>query len=268
MTNSDTDWILWGERDPYFAVITDDRFRGGNLTPEAKAIFFESGRAHVEYMLGNCRRLAGADFKPRSAVDFGCGVGRVVVPLSAHCEHVVGIDVSPAMLLEAQNNCEARGATNVEFLLSDNDLSSLVGRRFDLVHSCIVFQHIDIPRGRRLFGLLLDKLNPGGCGAIQVTFGKAWCEETYGQPAVPELPKESDVSRPQGLGTLFRKRPMPAESVHAWPSTGDPGMQMNPYNLSELAFLLHRAGIKEFHAEFTDHGGELGVFLFFRMPGV
>ena len=46
----------------------------------------------------------------------------------------------------------------------------------------------------------------------------------------------------------------------------DPEMQMNPYQLSELAFLLQSAGIPGFQAQFTDHGGELGVFLFFKKP--
>jgi len=31
-----------------------------------------------------------------------------------------------------------------------------------------------------------------------------------------------------------------------------------------VAYLLQTAGIPGFHAEFTDHGGELGVFLYFQ----
>ena len=41
---------------------------------------------------------------------------------------------------------------------------------------------------------------------------------------------------------------------------------MNPYSLSELAFMLQSAGVTQFHTAFTDHGGELGVFLFFGKP--
>ena len=46
----------------------------------------------------------------------------------------------------------------------------------------------------------------------------------------------------------------------------DPEMLMTPYNLSELAFMLQTAGVASFSVEFTDHSGELGVFLFFRKP--
>jgi hypothetical protein len=46
----------------------------------------------------------------------------------------------------------------------------------------------------------------------------------------------------------------------------DPEMQMNYYNLSELTFVLQRAGVRWFHTELTDHGGALGAFLYFQMP--
>jgi hypothetical protein len=33
-----------------------------------------------------------------------------------------------------------------------------------------------------------------------------------------------------------------------------------------MFFLVQSAGIREMHVEFTDHGGELGVVLYFRRP--
>ena len=34
--------------------------------------------------------------------------------------------------------------------------------------------------------------------------------------------------------------------------------------MNELLFLMQKAGVWRFHTEFTDHGGELGVFVFFQ----
>jgi hypothetical protein len=45
--------------------------------------------------------------------------------------------------------------------------------------------------------------------------------------------------------------------------TGDPGMQMNAYPLDRVLYLLQRAGAAACHVEFTDHGGELGAFVYF-----
>ena len=44
----------------------------------------------------------------------------------------------------------------------------------------------------------------------------------------------------------------------------DPEIQMNPDHMNELLFLMQKAGVWRFHTEFTDHGGELGVFLCFQ----
>ena len=39
---------------------------------------------------------------------------------------------------------------------------------------------------------------------------------------------------------------------------------MNAYGATEVLFLLQSRGVHRVHVEFTDHGGELGLFLFFR----
>lgn len=267
--STDQHWVRWGEQDPYFAVITNDKFRAGQMDEAAREQFFASGRHHVRYVLDVCRKRVDPAFAPKRALDFGCGVGRIVLPLAQSVERVVGVDVSPGMLDEARRNCEACGVTNVELQLSDDALSALQGA-FDLVHSCIVFQHIDVPRGRALFGKLLELMAPGGIAALQVTTGKAYHADTHGQPPAPPPVAPAPPPEPQAAATpgllrgLLGLGAKPATDAPA--PTGDPEMQMNPYNLSELAFLMQQAGVKRFHAEFTDHGGELGVFLFFSKP--
>ena len=162
---------------------------------------------------------------------------------------VVGVDVSPDMLAQARVHADERGLRHLQLLPSDDALSAVHGE-FDLVHSCITFQHIEMPRGRRLFARLLELLTPGGMGAIQVTYAKAYLPDTFGQP--PEA-------------GLVVPRPPPPEPAPGAPPR-DPEMQMNTYNLNELAFMLQSAGIKNVRTDFTDHGGELGVFLFFMKP--
>ncbi|MGC8517982.1 MAG: hypothetical protein ACP5P4_05555 [Steroidobacteraceae bacterium] len=45
-----------------------------------------------------------------------------------------------------------------------------------------------------------------------------------------------------------------------------PHLQMNNYRLERLFLMLQRSRIDELHVEFTDHGGYLGVVLYFRKP--
>ena len=59
----------------------------------------------------------------KSSLDFGCGVGRLIIPFARVFEHVTGVDISPAMLEIAQRNCLEQGIHNVEFVRSDDELS-------------------------------------------------------------------------------------------------------------------------------------------------
>ena len=115
------------------------------------------------------RARLGADFQPRRVLDFGCGVGRLVLPLSRLCEEVVGVDVAEAMLSEAAANCRQAGATNVRLIRGDDRLSGVTGP-FDFIHSFIVFQHVPVQRGLVLLERLLDLLAPDGVGALHFTY--------------------------------------------------------------------------------------------------
>ena len=149
-TNTDSEWERWGSSDPYFGVLTNARFRRQNLNQDSINEFFESGAHDIHRVLERCRFHIDPSFSPARALDFGCGVGRLVVPLAKIADHVVGLDVSESMLTEARQNCERYGVGNVTLLKSNDNLSALEGL-FDLVHSYIVFQHIPPERGKRIF---------------------------------------------------------------------------------------------------------------------
>lgn len=245
--STDIAWEEWGRRDPYFGVITDPQFRRSELNDHSKRKFWESGESHVHGVLATIRRYLDPAFAPRSVLDFGCGVGRLLIPFARIIDEVVGLDVSASMLEEARRNCDECGLRNVRLLDSDDSLSTLT-ESFDLIHSCIVFQHIPAERGRAIFAKLLQHLRPGGIGAVQLTYSKTRFASTHGVAPTPT--------------------PAVAASPDLSASTGvDPEIQMNPYNINEILFLMQCRGVQQFHAEFSDHGGELGVYLFFSVTG-
>jgi GT2 family glycosyltransferase/SAM-dependent methyltransferase len=274
--STDDAWQKWGEQDPYYGVITDEKFRVGNITEEAKHAFFESGRLHVEHVLATCRHRLSKTFSPKRILDFGCGVGRVLIPFAKlDAEVVVGVDVSEGMLAEARLNCDYAGARQVQLIRSDDELSELSGS-FDLIHSAIVFQHIEVVRGRRLFQLLLRHLAPGGIAVLHVTYSKMVHAENFGRPNQPRI--GSALSRPaaQKPRRLLKLIPfplresgaisVPVAEAPAEESPSDPEMQMNCYDLNDLLFMIQSLGVANVHLEFTDHGGELGTVLYFQRP--
>jgi len=244
--STDDDWELWARRDPYYAVLTDPSYRSKVMSEQTKRQFFETGFGHANFVLETSRLRIDSSFHPVTALDFGCGVGRVTIPLAAKVAHVVGLDVSDSMLSEAARNAETFQCGNIEWVKSVSELQH-ADRRFDLVHSAITLQHIDIPRGRRLFSDLIDFLNPRGICAIQILYASKRYAESFGTPPA----NNSNATIPTSS-----KRP---DDV-------DPPMEMNPYSLSELAFIMQERGIEDFYSKFTDHGGEFGAFVFFRKP--
>ncbi|MBC2732822.1 MAG: class I SAM-dependent methyltransferase [Desulfobacteraceae bacterium] len=163
---TDKDWEKWGATDPYFGVLSSEQFRADKINKSVKDQFFDSGKRHVKRVIETIREHFDPKFSPISALDFGCGVGRLVIPLAGLANEVVGVDVSPSMLSEAAKNCELANVRNVTFIQL-KDLSNVTGQ-FDLVHSYIVFQHISWIRGRILIQTLSERVQPGGYIAIHV----------------------------------------------------------------------------------------------------
>jgi SAM-dependent methyltransferase len=165
--NPDKSWRKFGKKDPYYGVLTADRFRRENLDEAALSDFFASGESHITKILEITRRHVAADLSMNNAVDFGCGVGRLVLPLARRYNHATGIDISEDYIAEAVRNCQKHGIINADFRESVEQLAS-ERRRFDLAHSSIVFNHIPWSRGQEIIRGLYELLNPGGVMAIQV----------------------------------------------------------------------------------------------------
>jgi len=247
LNDSDRDWEAFGKRDPYFAVLTAPEFHGA-LSGSAREKFFESGEEHIEMIFSIVRERLDPTFAPQSALDFGCGVGRLVIPLANRCREVTGVDVSPSMLAEARRNCDALELRNVSLVEGDDSLSRVKGA-FDFVHTYIVLQHIPVERGERLIKKLAELIAPGGVGMLQVPY------TTGRRSLVSRALYWSRMNLPGAklLLNLAKRR-----------APGAPVMQMNAYSVTRVTDILRDAGCREIHVRFSDHDGARGVLLFAR----
>lgn len=71
-------------------------------------------------VIDSIRKRLDNSFEPRRGLDFGCGVGRLSIPMASICRSIVAADVSEFMIEEARENCRINGITNVEFAVSDD----------------------------------------------------------------------------------------------------------------------------------------------------
>ena len=233
------DWERLGQIDPYWAVLGEESYRSRNMSDAQLARFLESGEAYVEHLWRRCREIFGSTFAPVRALDFGCGVGRVALPMAKRAGSVVAVDVADSMLNQAKTLLAREQVTNVELVKGDDTLSRLTGP-FDFVHSLVVFQHIPVTRGLALMKRLIALTGDGGVIVLHVLyenpFRRAW-----------PVRIASRALRP-----LRRLRGRPPE------------IQMNPYPLNTVVGLIQDAGVQSFRVELTDHAGHLGAIFVFR----
>ena len=233
------DWERLGQLDPYWAVLGQDAYRRRNMSDDQLARFLESGEAYVEHLWRRCRETFGTSFSPVRALDFGCGVGRVALPMAKRTESVVAVDVADSMLSQAGLLLARQGVTNVELVKGDDTLSRVSGP-FDFVHSLIVFQHIPVSRGLGLMKRLIALAGPRGVVVLHVLYENPF-RRTW------PIRLASRALRP-----LRRLRGRPPE------------IQMTPYPLNAVFGLIQEAGVQAFRVELTDHAGHLGATFVFR----
>jgi SAM-dependent methyltransferase len=212
---TDKQWNAWGEKNPYLGVLGVESSRMDQK--DVEAAFFKSGEAHVGSVVATIERHFPNALRSDAALDFGCGVGRLVLPLSRRFHRVTGVDISPAMIELAK----ARVALNpnVDFVQHVSQIESM--RRYDLVHSYIVLQHIRPEQGYPIIASLVDRVAQGGFFALHLTVGDL-------RPARRRLNALRYRLRPLHWAyNLARKRP--------W---DEPITEMNRYDLAQLITLL------------------------------
>ena len=236
-----------GKIDPYYGVLSHEKYRSEHLSRDNREEFFTSGDDHVQRVMGTIRAHIDPGFAPAMSVDFGCGTGRLVIPLSRISGRVAGIDVSDAMLAETRKNCESRGVDNFLLARSIAELLTVVPS-YDFVHSYIVIQHIPRRRGMQIVEHLIANLASGGVMALHLTIYRnaSWHRRavTWARHNVP-LAHE--------LLQLMAGR-----------AVSEPPMQMNSYDFGEVGRLLLKHGVDTSIVQFTDHEGHVGAMIYGR----
>jgi SAM-dependent methyltransferase len=236
MRETDQDWTLIGEDEPFYGVLSQEKFLRRNLTPEALEEFWRSGVEEMDYLAGRIRRHFG-DYRPAAALDFGCGVGRLTRAMAALAEEVVGLDIAPGMLAQARQHATA----NTRYV------SALTDETFDWINSIIVFQHIPPARGYALFDDLLGRLRPGGVLSTQFTLFK---DASF----LPSVTANLEMAAWDGESLKVLGQ-TPAVSGT---------MLMYDYDLTRIMATAITHGVEEVFLEHTNHGGCHGVRLFGR----
>ncbi|MEK6375423.1 MAG: methyltransferase domain-containing protein [Acidobacteriota bacterium] len=224
------------QREPYFFILADPRYLSANRTAEAEREFFRSGEKDVAEIYDIARQRVMVAFMPRRVLEYGCGIGRLAVPLAQRAERVTAVDASPAMLAAAKT------ASNIDYI--DDDQFRVSTATFDLITCFLVLQRLRRDEGLALLSELLARLDDGGVLVAQVPFHR------------PSRPLESLRRRVPGvnaLANLARGKPLDTPLI---PTT--------TYDVDEIAAMVRAAGCGDPYLVFTKHGDADAVVLYAR----
>ena len=190
-------------------------FQTGRITQEdARA----TGYKQVAKLAGMIEARTGASLESRCALDFGCGWGRLALPLSERCEHVFGVEVSQLVLNEAERIATEANVANVEWLQVDR-LDELRGR-YDLLISVLVFL-----------------AHPGRGGRT---------------PVLPHSYRDC-ARTASGRSNWSSARPSRCARLRVAPSRlrGQLHMLRGSYSLNRIGTLLAAEGVSDWHVDYT-----------------
>jgi SAM-dependent methyltransferase len=165
LSATDRQWIKWAKENPYYGVLGIESTAVDD--PEVKARFFETGRDDLRRAIEGVEAMFGL-INRGAALDFGCGVGRILKSMAREFRTTWGVDVADEMLETARKNCRSVGDVRLAKSVSDVAAS---GASFDFVHSYIVLQHIRPRQGIPIIIDLIKLLKPGGLFALHFTIG-------------------------------------------------------------------------------------------------
>ena len=128
--------------------------------PNEEDAFFASGKMDYDLYVTPFLKKMSFDPRGKTALEIGCGIGRIARWMAQDFAQYVGVDVSPEMIRKASSY----NLTRAQFqAVSGGDLAGIPNESVDFVWSFAVFQHV--PDKRAIFNYFQEAarvLRPGG----------------------------------------------------------------------------------------------------------
>ncbi len=133
------EWDEIARENAYYGIASWDEFADGGAVDEAR--FWRSGAVLADNLLDH---LGLAEARALTAVEIGCGNGRMTHRLAERFGVVWALDISPEMIARAKARWPALG--NVRFVVgSGADLEPVPSASADVVLSFITLHHVTDP---------------------------------------------------------------------------------------------------------------------------
>jgi SAM-dependent methyltransferase len=186
LRDSQAFWDAHAARDPLWAVLSDAGKEGRRWDVGR---FLQTGLNELALVFYDLESH-GIQVRPGTALDFGCGVGRLTQGLARRFDRVIGVDVSSRMVDTAASLNQV--PDRVSFVWNPQpDLRVFGEATFDFVYTNLVLQHIEPSLTRVYLGEFLRVLKPAGVLVFQLpSHERPESEPVPGSVATP-MPDEA-----------------------------------------------------------------------------
>ena len=231
-------WDQFGEIDPLWAIVTA-KDKKDNKWDEKE--FFTTGKLLMEQTIKEARQI-NPSLKFSKALDFGCGVGRLTLPMSDYFEEIIGVDIAPSMIRLAE---KYKTKENCNFIFNDKpNLRIFNNESFDFIVSFITLQHIAPRYSKKYIKEFARILKPGGMMFFNLPSGLIVYPK---KRTIKEIFSINNIKRK--LGFFRSKKPI---------------MEMHYINENEIIHLLEKSRIKVIKSTNI----VLGNFIFYKYRGI
>lgn len=163
-TENSKNWEGLAQKDALWAILTDPSKKQGKWD---EAEFFETGETEINTILGHLKQHNWIPMG-NTALDFGCGVGRLSRALVPFFQRIVGVDVSQTMIEKAKI-LNSNFLNKIEFRHNtESNLAIIPNSSISFIYSTIVLQHISKPEALFFIEEFLRKLEPQGICVFQL----------------------------------------------------------------------------------------------------
>ena len=158
-------WDGFAENDPFWAILAED---GRNKNRWLAEEFFQTGRDEIDSIIKYIDSInLNETFPKGTALDFGCGAGRLTQPLAEHFNEVCGVDISSNFIRLAKKYNNYPGKCKY-YLNKKDDLTIFENNKFNFIYSNIVLQHMKPVCSKRYIAEFMRVLAPGGLLIFQM----------------------------------------------------------------------------------------------------
>ena len=158
------EWEEMAGEDAMWAILSYSDRKFGGWDRDA---FFHTGEVEVDDLMARVERFERPTNRG-TALDFGCGLGRVTRALAGHFDGCLGLDISPRMIAGAQELNADRPGCRFEVNERPDGIEQ-PDASFDLIYTRIVLQHL--PNRTAIESYLEEfvrTLRPGGLLVFQL----------------------------------------------------------------------------------------------------